>query len=124
MEVPSVMKSKAAILAEEMYEDSEEERMNEGKEEEYLEEESIRMRKVVKGVDGILDEGGEAKRDRTFRERNVGDVQEANESRTIRAFKKGKIVQKVSGDGESGDADCRQSAATGSRKGNSRLKSR
>ena len=29
MEVPSVMKSKAAILAEEMYEDSEEERMNE-----------------------------------------------------------------------------------------------
>ena len=52
VEVPSVMKSKAAILAEEMYEDSEEERMNEDKEEEYLEEE-FRMRKVVKGVDGI-----------------------------------------------------------------------
>ena len=40
-----------------MYEDSEEERMNESEEEDeyFEEEESDLMRKVVKGVDGILD---------------------------------------------------------------------
>jgi hypothetical protein len=63
IEVPQVMKSKAAILAEEIYgdEDDEEEeesivgrRRGKAKNESEEEEEDL-VRKVVKGVDGILD---------------------------------------------------------------------
>ena len=63
IEVPQVMKSKAAILAEEIYGDEDEEeeeesivgrRRGKAKNESEEEEEDL-VRKVVKGVDGILD---------------------------------------------------------------------
>ena len=97
VEVPSVMKSKAAILAEEMYEDSEEERMNEDKEEEYLEEESDLMRKVVKGVDGILD-GVEKETRQNFLVKGTWETFKRGERiATNPSVQKGaKIVQKVS----------------------------
>ena len=99
VEVPSVMKSKAAILAEEMYEDSEEERMNESKEEdEYLEEEeSDLMRKVVKGVDGILD-GVEKETRQNFLVKGTWETFKRGEriANNPSVQKGAKIVQKVS----------------------------
>ena len=97
VEVPSVMKSKAAILAEEMYEDSEEERMNEDKEEEYLEEESDLMRKVVKGVDGILD-GVEKETRQNFLVKGTWETFKRGEriANNPSVQKGAKIVQKVS----------------------------
>ena len=97
VEVPSVMKSKAAILAEEMYEDSEEERMNEDKEEEYLEEESDLMRKVVKGVDGILD-GVEKETRQNFLVKGTWETFKRGEriAKNPSVQKGAKIVQKVS----------------------------
>ena len=97
VEVPSVMKSKAAILAEEMYEYSEEERMNEDKEEEYLEEESDLMRKVVKGVDGILD-GVEKETRQNFLVKGTWETFKRGEriANNPSVQKGAKIVQKVS----------------------------
>ena len=100
VEVPSVMKSKAAILAEEMYEDSEEERMNESKEEdEYFEEEeeSDLMRKVVKGVDGILD-GVEKETRQNFLVKGTWETFKRGEriANNPSVQKGAKIVQKVS----------------------------
>ena len=97
VEVPSVMKSKAAILAEEMYEDSEEERMNEDKEEEYFEEESDLMRKVVKGVDGILD-GVEKETRQNFLVKGTWETFKRGEriANNPSVQKGAKIVQKVS----------------------------
>ena len=99
VEVPSVMKSKAAILAEEMYEDSEEEQMNEDKEEdEYLEEEeSDLMRKVVKGVDGILD-GVEKETRQNFLVKGTWETFKRGEriANNPSVQKGAKIVQKVS----------------------------
>jgi len=99
-EVPSVMKTKAAILAEEMYEDSEEERMNESKEEdEYFEEEeeSDLMRKVVKGVDGILD-GVEKETRQNFLVKGTWETFKRGEriANNPSVQKGAKIVQKVS----------------------------
>ena len=99
VEVPSVMKSKAAILAEEMYEDSEEERMNESKEEDeyFEEEESDLMRKVVKGVDGILD-GVEKETRQNFLVKGTWETFKRGEriANNPSVQKGAKIVQKVS----------------------------
>ena len=100
MEVPSVMKSKAAILAEEMYEDSEEERMNEEEKElwegEDLEDQDL-MRKVVKGVDGILD-GVEKETRQNFLVKGTWETFKRGEriANNPSVQKGAKIVQKVS----------------------------
>ena len=100
VEVPSVMKSKAAILAEEMYEDSEEERMNEEEKElwegEDLEDQDL-MRKVVKGVDGILD-GVEKETRQNFLVKGTWETFKRGEriANNPSVQKGAKIVQKVS----------------------------
>ena len=101
VEVPSVMKSKAAILAEEMYEYSEEERMNEEEKEELWEGEDLEdqdlMRKVVKGVDGILD-GVEKETRQNFLVKGTWETFKRGEriAKNPSVQKGAKIVQKVS----------------------------
>ncbi|CAL6352214.1 unnamed protein product [Bathycoccus prasinos] len=99
VEVPSVMKSKAAILAEEMYE-GKEERMNEEEKElwegEDLEDQDL-MRKVVKGVDGILD-GVEKETRQNFLVKGTWETFKRGEriAKNPSVQKGAKIVQKVS----------------------------
>ena len=99
VEVPSVMKSKAAILAEEMYE-GKEERMNEEEKElwegEDLEDQDL-MRKVVKGVDGILD-GVEKETRQNFLVKGTWETFKRGEriANNPSVQKGAKIVQKVS----------------------------
>jgi len=99
VEVPSVMKSKAAILAEEMYE-GEEERMNEEEKElwegEDLEDQDL-MRKVVKGVDGILD-GVEKETRQNFLVKGTWETFKRGEriAKNPSVQKGANIVQKVS----------------------------